>query len=121
MQARRGIMQNAGLVVLGLSLVGPLLCGGQSQPGLGARRKALADLLAEQWEYQMRTKPIFATVVGDKRFNDQLGDFSEGAIVKDLQEARKFLARFEAIDTAGFPDQEVLNKELMVRDLRTQL
>ncbi|MGH9508716.1 MAG: DUF885 domain-containing protein, partial [Terriglobales bacterium] len=32
-----------------------------------------------------------------------------------------FLARFEAIDTTGFPEQEALNKELMVRDLREEL
>jgi uncharacterized protein (DUF885 family) len=107
--------------VLSLGLLGPLCCAGQSQPGLDARRKALVDLLAEQWEYTMRTQPVFATVVGDKRWNDQLGDFSEEAVEKDLQEARKFLVRFEAIDSAGFPDQEVLNKELMVRDLQMKL
>ena len=107
--------------VLSLGLLGPLCCAGQSQPGLDARRKALVDLLAEQWEYTMRTKPVFATVVGEKRWNDQLGAFSEEAVEKDLQEARKFLVRFEAIDSAGFPDQEVLNKELMVRDLQMKL
>lgn len=107
--------------VLALSLLGPLVCEGQSPPSLDARRKALADLLAEQWEYSMRTNPISASIYGDKRWNDQLGDFSEEAVEKDLQEARKFMARFEAIDSTGFPDQEGLNKELMVRDLRMQL
>lgn len=33
----------------------------------------------------------------------------------------RFLARFEAIDTTGFPDQEALNKRLMVRDLKMTL
>jgi len=107
--------------VLGLSLLGPLVCTAQSQPSLDARRKALSGLLAEQWEYNMRTNPIGATVFGDKRYNDQLGDFSEEAVERDLREAGKFLARFETIDTTGFPDQEALNKELMVRDLRMQL
>jgi uncharacterized protein (DUF885 family) len=108
-------------IVLGLSLFGPLICAGQTPPSLDARRKALAGLLAEQWEYNMRTNPISATIYGDKRWNDQLGDFSEEAVEKDLQEAGKFLARFEAIDITGFPDQEGLNKELMVRDLKMQL
>ena len=31
------------------------------------------------------------------------------------------MTRFEAIDTTGFPEQEVLNKELMVRDLKMDL
>lgn len=108
-------------VLLGLSLLGPLVCAAQSPPSLDARRKALASLLAEQWEYNLRTSPIQASIYGDKRWNDQLGDFSEEAVVKDLEEARKFLARFDAIDTTGFPDQEALNKELMVRDLRLQV
>jgi uncharacterized protein (DUF885 family) len=42
-------------------------------------------------------------------------------VQKDLRETRIFLTRFQAIDTAGFPDQEALNKELMVRDLALQL
>ena len=88
---------------------------------LDARRKALNDLLHEQWEYQLRRSPIYASILGDKRYNDQLDDFSQEAIDKDLVETKRFLDRFEAIDTAGFPDQEVLNKELMVRDLKMNL
>ena len=111
----------AGILFLGLSLVSPQLYAGQSSGSLDARRKALTDLLAEQWEYRMRTSPLEATVFGDKRWNDQLGDFSEEAAEKDVQEAGKFLARFEAIDATGFPEQDLLNKNLMERDLRMQV
>ena len=88
---------------------------------LAARRKALNDLLAEQWEYNLKTNPEFASILGDKRYNDQLSDVSLKAVQDDLEMTRKFLARFEAIDTTGFPEQEALNKALMVRDLRQQL
>jgi len=88
---------------------------------LAARRKALNDLLHEQWEYTMRTSPIYASILGDKRWNDQVDDFSQAAIDDNLVQSRNFLKRFEAIDTTGFPDQEVLNKELMVRDLKMGL
>jgi len=88
---------------------------------LEARRKALNDLLHEQWEYTMRTNPIYASILGDKRYNDKLDDFSQAAIDADLEQSRRFLARFEAIDTKGFPEQEVLNKQLMVRDLKMGL
>jgi uncharacterized protein (DUF885 family) len=93
----------------------------QAAPTLEARRKALNDLLAEQWEYRLRTSPLFASFLGDKRWNAELDDFSQAAIDKDLQETQKFVARFEAIDTTGFPKQEALNKRLMVRDLKAQL
>jgi uncharacterized protein (DUF885 family) len=88
---------------------------------LEVRRKALNDLLHERWEYDMRTSPIYASILGDKRYNDKLDDFSQAAIDDDLEQARRFLGRFQAIDTTGFPDQEALNKELMVRDLKMNL
>ena len=89
--------------------------------GLEARRKGLDSLLAEQWEYTLRTNPEFASILGDKRFNDRFSESSEKAILADLEEAKKFLARFEAIDTTGFPEQEQLNKTLMVRDLKDRI
>lgn len=102
-------------------LLAPRLVAAQAPSELEARRKALNDLLAEQWEYQMRTNPVYASMLGDKRWNDKLNDFSEAFIERDLQQTQNFLSRFEAIDTTGFPDQEALNKTLMVRDLKTQL
>ena len=93
----------------------------QSPSSLESRRKALNDLLAEQWEYTLRTSPIFASFLGDKRWNDKLDDFSKEAIDKDLRETQKFLTRFQAIDTSGFPEREALNKTLMVRDLQMKL
>jgi uncharacterized protein (DUF885 family) len=91
------------------------------QSGLDARRKQLNDLLAERWEYTMRTNPVFASMLGDKRWNDKLADASQTFIDQDLAQTRTFLARFEAIDTTGFPGQEVLNKTLMIRNLKMDL
>jgi uncharacterized protein (DUF885 family) len=86
-----------------------------------ARRDALNKLLAENWEYGLSRSPEFASILGDKRWNDQISDFSEAAIQTELAKSREFLARFQAIDTTGFPEQEALNKELMVRGLEEQL
>ena len=91
------------------------------QSGLDARRKQLNDLLAERWEYTMRTNPVFASMLGDKRWNDKLADASQTFIDQDLAQTRTFLARFEAIDTTGFPGREVLNKTLMIRNLKMDL
>jgi uncharacterized protein (DUF885 family) len=90
-------------------------------PDLEARRKALSDLLEEQWEYTMRNNPLYASILGDKRYNDQIDDFSQKHIDDDLEQTRVFLTRFEAIDTTGFPDQETLSQQLMVRDLKMTL
>ena len=87
-------------------------------PDLQDRREALNKLLAEQWEYTLSHSPEFASILGDKRWNDQISDFSQAAIDADLAKTREFLQRFQAIDTTGFPVQEKLNQELMVRDLK---
>jgi len=97
------------------------LAAANSPADLESRRKALNNLLHEQWEYTMKHSPIYASILGDKRYNDQLDDFSQKAIDEDLEETQRFLTRFEAIDSTGFPKQEVLNKLLMVRDLKMSL
>ena len=88
---------------------------------LEARRAELNRLLADEWEYTLRTQPELATQVGDDRYNDRLSDFSDKAIADDLEHTRQALARFEEIDVAGFPEQEKLNRALMVRSLREAL
>jgi uncharacterized protein (DUF885 family) len=114
-------MRSLVLSALLISLLCSTVFAAPPQSDLEGRRKALNGLLAERWEYGLRTSPIFASVLGDKRWNDKIDDFSQKAIDDDLEQSRKFLARFEAIDTTGFPEQEALNKTLMVRDLRMAL
>ncbi|MFL6258306.1 MAG: DUF885 domain-containing protein [Thermoanaerobaculia bacterium] len=108
-------------LLAGLLLAATAAWAAPAPSDLQARRDALNKLLAEQWEYTLSHAPEFASILGDKRWNDQLSDFSQGAIDADLAKSREFLQRFEAIDTAGFPEQERLNKELMVRGLKEDL
>ena len=114
-------MRSAVGSVLMVCLLCPMLPAASADSGVEMRRKALNDLLTEQWEYNLRTSPIFASILGDKRWNDKMDDFSQKAIDEDLAESKKFLERFEAIDTKGFPEQEALNQRLMVRDLSMKL
>jgi uncharacterized protein (DUF885 family) len=110
------------ICLLVVAMLIPAAVAGTNPPAdLEARRKALNDLLHEQWEYTMRTSPIYASILGDKRYNDKIDDFSQQAIDDNLEQTRRFLVRFDAIDTTGFPEQEVLNKLLMIRDLKMVL
>src|SRR5215469_18950845 len=86
-----------------------------------AGRKQLNDLIAEYWEYNLKQNPVFASIIGDKRYNDQLGSESEKTILQDQARKKAFLKRFEAIDTTGFPRQDKLNRELEVVDLRNDI
>ena len=86
-----------------------------------ARRAQLSALLDEHWEYTMRTNPEYASILGDKRYNDKLSDNSEKAVLADIEVQRQFLDRFKAIDVTGFPEQEALNHALMVRQIEREL
>ncbi len=88
---------------------------------VATRVKALDDLLAEQWQYTMKESPEFASILGDYRYNDQWSDFSIAHVDQQKKDAEAFLRRFEAIDTSGFPEQDRLNQQLMVRQLKDDL
>jgi uncharacterized protein (DUF885 family) len=115
------IRRSLGLVV-GLMLVG--MAGSVKSAetkSLDARRQELKQLIAEQWEYTMREAPEFATIIGDYRYNDRWSDGSLAHVAETQKDAKTWLARFEAIDTTGFPEQEKLNHQLMVRNLKEQI
>lgn len=88
---------------------------------LDSRRKQLNSILDDFWEYVMRTNPEYASILGDKRYNDKLSDNSYDAVLRDLEATKKYAAQLEAVDTTGFPEQEALNKELLLRQLNMQL
>jgi uncharacterized protein (DUF885 family) len=108
------------LVSFTVALLMPFLAHAADQT-LDSRRAELNRLLADEWEYTLRTQPELATQVGDNRYNDRVSDYSDKAIAADLEHARQSLARFEAINVDEFPDQEKLNHALMVRSLREGL
>ena len=85
------------------------------------RRKELKQLIADEWEYEMRESPESATVFGDYRYNDRWSDNSLAHIQQQKKDIANWLARFNAIDTFGFPEQEKLNQSLMVRNLKENL
>lgn len=103
------------------SVAFPTPTNNNASTSLEARLRQLDSLLAEQWEYGLRTNPEYASMLGDKRFNDQLRDFSQAAIDANLKKSQEFLRRFQAIDTTGFDVQQKLNKDLMVRQLQEEL
>lgn len=88
---------------------------------LESRRKAFQTLLADQWEYVLSHGPEFASILGDKRWNDKVSDLSQKEIEADQAMDRVFLARFEAIDPAGFPEQETLTRTLQIRTYKESM
>ena len=91
------------------------------QGDLQARRAQLKAALDADWEYQLRTHPEMATRVGDDRFNDRVSDYSPESYAQQVQHAKEFIGRLQAINTSGFSEQEKLNKILAVRSARESI
>jgi uncharacterized protein (DUF885 family) len=84
---------------------------------VASRLAAQNALFAEQYQAKLEASPLTATSYGDYRYNDQLDDASLAEIERDHATDEKFLARLKAISTTGFPEQDILSHELLVRTL----
>jgi uncharacterized protein (DUF885 family) len=116
-------------VLLG-GLVGLVMVGGlgaaplkmqaqavQATASVEARSQALSSLLNEIWQEHLKHSPEFATSIGDKRYNDQLTNYSVKEVNDSLQRGLGYIERLGAIDTTGLTEQEQLSSELMLRSL----
>jgi prolyl oligopeptidase len=89
---------------------------------------ALADgetdfrrLMDDAWEWQLRENPVFASRLGDRRYNDKWTDFGIDAIERRQQERRELLARLLAIDSSRLDETNRLNYDLFRRDLQNDI
>jgi uncharacterized protein (DUF885 family) len=60
--------------------------------------KVLHDLFDRDWEYQMQQQPIWASSLGDRRWNDKWPDESLSAIHARFEHSRQVLKELQAID-----------------------
>ncbi|MGA3293760.1 MAG: DUF885 domain-containing protein [Candidatus Acidiferrales bacterium] len=112
-------LRRAALAAIVLSLVASAALA-QAQ-SLDVRRQQLKQLLADEWEYELRESPELATIIGDYRYNDRWSDISLAHAQWQRQQELDWLAKFQAVDTTGFPEQEKLNQSLMVRNLKDSI
>src|SRR5271167_4283398 len=95
--------------------------GNKKMPPLAERIAAQSALFDEQYESDLHEFPEKATDIGDYRYNDKLSDHSLAAIAwrEDINE--RFLDRLQAISTEGFPEQDELSHDLLVRGLERRI
>ena len=109
-------------------LIGCLSAGvltAQSQTGISTpattpvatRSKALSTLLDQIWQDKLRHSPELASSIGDKRYNDQLTDYSPKEVNAALARGRDYIQQLSEIDTTGLSEQERLSADLMLRSL----
>jgi uncharacterized protein (DUF885 family) len=86
-----------------------------------SRIAAQNALFEEQYQSDLKAHPQLATSFGDYRYNDQLDDRSLAAIENQQSRDEGFLARLNAIPTTGFPGQDALSHDVMMRTLQQRI
>ncbi|MBU8898521.1 DUF885 domain-containing protein [Corallococcus sp. M34] len=79
----------------------------------------LNALIQSEWQYQLERSPTYASVLGDRRWNDRWDDRSLGGIEADHQHSLKVLAKLDAVDRKQLSARELLDYELFRRDYET--
>ncbi len=84
----------------------------------------LADfrqLISDHWNFQMQAEPIWATLTGDNRFNDQLPHVTPADMTSRLQADKTFLRRLTGIERAVLPAGERINYDIFKRVLEDSI
>ena len=108
-------------ILFGLVVSNPTILRAADNPSLDSRRAQINQLLKDEWEYELKESPERATVYGDYRYNDRWSDDSLAHLQQQKRDLQEWLSKFEAVDTAGFTEQEKLNQSLMVRNLKQRV
>ena len=72
----------------------------------------LEQLFADDWEYQLKEYPIFATFFGDRRYNALLPAVSVADNERQLAQEETFLARLAEIDRTALTTPHKLNYDI---------
>jgi uncharacterized protein (DUF885 family) len=77
----------------------------QNDASRGVSDPALSRLLEAHWENLMRSSPIWATDLGDHRFDDQLEDATMEGVLQRRADRDAFLAQAKAIQSSSARDE----------------
>ena len=83
--------------------------------------KALTDFLAAEWEYTMQQSPVWASNLGDRRFNDRWDDQSRAAIAARHEHDGAALKRLATIPRDQLRAADQLNYDLYELDLKNRI
>ncbi|MBT8491603.1 MAG: DUF885 domain-containing protein, partial [Deltaproteobacteria bacterium] len=75
--------------------------GLSAEGGVGVGDAGLAELLVDHWDWVLRSSPVWATTMGDHRFDRQLADNSQMGIQATRAKRRIFLTRAKQMSGKG--------------------
>ncbi len=81
----------------------------------------LHQLFEDAWEQDMQESPVWASMLGDRRFNREWGDSSPEARERRYNMYQGNLQRLASIDREVLPEEELVNYELFEQEYQDRL
>ncbi len=88
----------------------------QAQP---SPAQLLQATFVREWDYEMQRNPVWASLLGDRRYNDRWDDLTPEAIAHDHQHDVAVLEQLRKIDRARLSPKDQLNYDLFRRMYQT--
>jgi uncharacterized protein (DUF885 family) len=82
---------------------------------------AVNELADRFFEGVLERSPIFATILGDTRWDDRLPDLGADGRAADAAAYRGVLEEAEAIDAAGLEPEQVITRDMLILVAKTHL
>jgi len=81
----------------------------------------LKKILDEAWQFQLKDNPLFATQVGDTRYNDRLPSVAPADYDQRAAFARQTLDRLKAVDRGALSEADRVNYDMFERTVKDDL
>src|SRR5687768_2944975 len=79
---------------------------------------ALNAIIEEVWQFRLREDPLFATAVGDHRFDDRLPSMTTADVDNRNAFTRAAFQRLQAIHRSSLPPADRINYDMLERELQ---
>jgi uncharacterized protein (DUF885 family) len=88
-------------------------------PGtMAAPNSPFAQILDDHWAWAMKNSPVYATTLGERRYDNQLGELTVASLDRQTLEAEAFIKRLQAIEPRTLSAADTLNYTILLRDLK---
>ena len=77
----------------------------------------LRDIADRYWEARLEASPLFATFLGDHRYDDRVDDLSAAGDAAQRKIWLEFLAEAEATDLVGLDESDLVTRQLLIEEI----
>ena len=108
--------------ILGCQSTNAIRAGMQGQASaINADTRAVIDLLDQDYQARLQANPFWASMQGERDYDDKLPDISKFAIQRRLEEAKVRLALAHDINRTNLSSEMNLNLDLLIWELEKQI